>query len=330
MIRVGLVGLGGISKVHLDAYRELDTVKLVAAADVAGEGASRYDIACELGAKIYKDVDEMLAAEEIDMLDICTPTPLHSVMVEKALKAGIHVLSEKPMCRTSDECERMIELSKEGNALYMVAHVVRFMKPYAYLRSLVESGELGKPVHFMFRRLSPVPRWSYEDWMLDLSQSGGSPLDLSIHDLDYIYSVFGEPRAVTGSYRAYQGKEGYAANDYISSELIYDGFSVNVLGAFYDAEFPFTADYLAIFERGRVELKGGKVYKCGEEINLDDAADAGKDSGINISGSSAYTDEIAYFASCITEGKRPEFVSPESSLGSVKLVERILDSVIRI
>lgn len=330
MIKVGIVGLGGISKSHLDGYRELKSVKLVAAADVQGEKALRAETARELGAKIYKSLDEMLAAEELDMLDICTPTPYHCEMVKRGLSLGMHVLSEKPMCRTSEEGRELAELAGKCSGKYMVAHVVRFMKPYAYLANVIRSGELGRPVHIMMRRLSSVPRWSYEDWMVGNEKSGGSPLDLSIHDIDFIYSVFGEPKAVTGSYRAFSGSEGFAANDYISTELIYDGTSVNIYGGFYDCELPFTADYLAIFEGGRVELKDGKVYRCGEEVNLEEAATDGEDTGINISSSSAYTDEIAYFADCIEKGTDPVFITPESSLGSVKLVERILASAIRV
>lgn len=330
MIRVGLVGLGGISLSHLNAYRELSGAKLVAAADLLGKDAPRAPFARELGAKIYTSLDRMLECEELDMLDICTPTPQHAEMAKRGLLLGLNVLSEKPMCRTSDECRELAELSEKSRGLFMVAHVVRFMKPYAYLRSVITSGELGKPVHLALRRLSTVPHWSWQDWMLDTEKSGGAPLDLSIHDIDFVYSIFGEPKEVTGSYRAYGASSGYGANDYLSSELIYDGFSVNLLGAFYDAELPFTAEYLAVFERGTVELRAGKVYRCGEEIDLETAATDGADTGINISSSSAYTDEIAYFISSIKEGKRPELVTPESSLGSVGLVERILASAKRV
>ena len=128
MIRVGLVGIGGISKVHLDAYRELPDVTLVAAADVQGEGAPRYEAATELGAKIYTSFTEMLDNEQLDMLDVCTPTPIHREMVKEGLKRGLHVLSEKPMCRTSAEGEELVKLAEASGRLYMVAHVVRFMK----------------------------------------------------------------------------------------------------------------------------------------------------------------------------------------------------------
>lgn len=329
MLKVGLVGLGGISKVHLDAYRELECVKLVAAADVQGEDAPRYDIAKELGAKVYGSLGEMLDAEELDMLDICTPTPCHKEMVLEGLSRGLHVLSEKPMSRTYDDCCELVAAAQASGKKYMVAHVVRFMKPYAYLRSVIETGELGKPVHIIMRRLSPVPRWSYRDWLVDTAQSGGVPLDLSIHDLDFVYSVFGEPKDVRATYRSYRGKGGFGLNDYICSELIYDDMSVSVTGAQYNADPPFAAEFSAFFENGFIELKGGKLYRCGEEVVLEETVKS-EATGINISSSSAYTDEIAYFAGCIERDEAPVFVTTESSAGSVKLVERLLAVAVKI
>lgn len=330
MIKVALVGAGGIALSHLNGYKELDNAKLVAVCDIQGEAASRYALATEMGAKFYTDIDEMLENEKLDMLDVCTPTPIHAEMVRKGFAKGLHVLSEKPMCRTSAECEEMIALAKELDRCYMVAHVVRFMAPYRYLRSVVESGELGAPVHIFMRRLSTVPRWSYEGWLTDIEQSGGVPLDLSIHDLDFIYSVFGEPKKVSAVYRAFSGKDSKGSNDYISSELVYDGFVASVIGAEYNADIPFTAEFLAVFENGNVELKGGKVYRSGVEVDPGAAEEKSEDTGINISSSSAYTDEIAYFIGCIERGEKPSFVTPESSMGSVRLVERILESAIRI
>lgn len=179
------------------------------------------------------------------------------------------------------------------------------------------------------RRLSPVPRWSYRNWLVDTAESGGTPLDLSIHDLDFIYSIFGEPKDVRATYRCYRGKGAFELNDYITSELIYDDMSVSVIGAEYNADPPFAAEFSAFFERGYVELKGGKVYKCGEEVVLEEAVKS-EATGINISSSSAYTDEIAYFAGCIERDEEPDFITPESSAGSVKLVERLIAAAVKI
>ncbi|MBR2929704.1 MAG: Gfo/Idh/MocA family oxidoreductase [Clostridia bacterium] len=330
MIRVGIVGTGGISRSHLEGYRDIPGATLVAACDVQGEGAKNHDLALSLGAKFYTDLEDMLASEELDMLDVCLPTPLHASAVLAGFAHGLHVLSEKPMCRTSLECESVIEAARLSGKKYMVAHVVRFMKPYRYLASVIKSGELGAPVEIMMRRLSHVPEWSYQNWMQDASLSGGSPLDLSIHDLDFLYSILGEPDTASAVYRSFSGADERGRNDLITSSLTWGKISATVIGAQYNADIPFTADFLAVFERGTVELKGGKVYKSGEEVELDEEVAKEGSSGINISSSGAYTDEIAYFIDCIINDRAPEEVLPESSLGSVRLVERLLASATKI
>ena len=324
MIKVGLVGIGGMGGVHYNAYKSISGAEVVAVADV------RVDMAKEKtagdGVRVYATLDELLANESLDMIDICTPSYLHTAMAEHALLSGCHVLSEKPMSISSKDTTRVIKTAEKTGKSFMTAHVVRFMNPYKYLQSVIESGELGKPVHFDMQRLSHVPEWSWEDWMRDLDKSGGTPIDLSIHDIDFVYSVFGEPKSVNGVYQKLENN-----NDYIVSNLVYDGFSVTATGAWYNADIPFNASYFAVFERGFVKLADGVVYKNGEAVDLNVAAnEVSENTGINISGVDGYAGEIEYFVDCITRGVKPEKVTPESSEGSVKLVERILASAIRV
>ena len=82
----------------------------------------------------------------------------------------------------------------------MVAHVVRFMKPYAYLAEEIRKGEIGKLLRIDFRRISSVPNWSWNDWMRDEERSGGVGMDLSIHDIDFAQSVLGLPKEVSCIY----------------------------------------------------------------------------------------------------------------------------------
>lgn len=326
MIRVGLVGLGGVSKVHIDAYRELPDVTLVAAADITGEAAKSYGQLEGTGARLYTSLDDLLENEKIDVLDICTPTYLHAEMVTGAMERGIHVLSEKPMARTSADGERILAAAERTGVRYMTAHVVRFMKPYAYLRGIVRSGEFGKPVHFMLRRLSSAPLWSYENWLLTPEKSGGAPLDLAIHDIDFVYSVFGEPRDISATYRTFSGDR----NDCISASFLYDGFSVDVTGTFYQCNYPFTAEFTAVFENGYVELKGGRLTRNGAPVDLATAATDGRDIGINISSDSAYTEEIAYFLNAVRTGAPTSLVTPESALGTIRLIERTVANAKRV
>ena len=323
MIKVGLVGIGGMGNVHFNAYRRMTDAKVVAVADL------RVDMAREktagTDANIYATLEELLANEKCDIIDICTPSYLHTGMAITALEAGCNVISEKPMSVSTADTKRVIDTAKRVGKLFMTAHVVRFMSRYAYLRDLINSGELGKPVHIMMNRISSVPRWSFEDWMRDLNKSGGTPFDLSIHDLDFAYSVFGEPKDVNCVYHSLKDN-----NDYVVSNLIYDGFTVSATGAWYNAEIPFNASFKAIFENGYLFSEGELFVKNGEKVTLAVKEDAVSETAINIPRADGYYDELEYFINCVKTNTPPSAVTPESSEGSVKLVERLLASAIKI
>ncbi len=322
MKRVALIGIGGMGFVHYNAYKTLENAKIVAVADprveMAKEKIGEDDV------RLYSNMDDLIASEQIDMVDICTPSYMHADMAIKAMKAGLDVLCEKPMSVNSEDTARIIEAERETGRTFMTAHVVRFMSPYVYLKSVIDSGELGKPVHIQMKRISAVPRWSWENWMRDLKKSGGAPVDLSVHDIDFVQYAFGQPKEVSGTYMCMKDN-----NDYLASELIYDGFSVSIIGGWYNADIPFNASYMAVFENGYVKSEGGKVAKNGEPVELTVGAVA-ENTGINLSGADGYADEIAYFVSCLEAGVKPDKVTPESSENSVKLVEKILAAAKRV
>lgn len=322
MIKVALVGIGGMGGVHFGAYKTIEGAQVVAVADVRVDMAREKVAGTE--AKVYASLDELLAAEKVDVVDICTPSYMHTEHSIKALEAGCHVLCEKPMSVSTEDTARVIETAKRAGKFFMTAHVVRFMQPYIYLREVIESGELGKVVHIDMKRISGVPRWSWEDWMRDVKKSGGTPIDLSIHDLDFARDVFGEPVSVNAIYSPLKNN-----NDYIVSNLVYDGFSVTVTGAWYNADIAFCAEYLAVFENGTLELKAGKVYKNGEEVSLvKEKREVSEDTGINIPRADGYADEIEYFITCVENGMEPSRVTPESSEGTVRMVGRIIENSI--
>ena len=314
-MKVGLIGIGGMGNVHFNCYKKIDGMEIAVAdirVDMAKEKINNESI------PVYASYEEMIKAEKPDFVDICTPSYMHTDMAVKAMELGCHVLCEKPMSISSGEAQRMIEAKEKYGKLLMTAHVVRFMAPYVYLKSVVDSGELGKPVHIIMHRLSEAPKWSWENWMLDTAKSGGVTLDLSVHDIDFMQYVFGQPKSIEASYHDLKDN-----SNYVSSTFFYDGFSVQTVGAWYNASVPFHAEYLAVFENGYVESTGGKVTNNGKEVSLT-VGDTSENTGINLSGADGYADEIAYFMDCIKNNREPARVSPESSLTSVKLVEEIL------
>ncbi len=316
-IRVGLIGIGGMGGCHYGNYKDVKGAKLVAVADV------REDMAKEktngTGITVYKDYKEMIEKENLDMVDICTPSYMHAEMAIYCLGKGLHVLCEKPMTINEDEAKKVLEAASKTDKYFMAAHVVRFMAPYAYLRSVIESGELGKLLRLDMKRISGIPVWSWEDWMRKEDRSGGVVTDLSIHDIDYVQSVLGMPDKIMSA--KYSFREN---NDFVQTEMIYGDTLVSCEGTWYNAPVGFRAIYTAVFQNGIVESTADGIYKNGKKIEDEKKEEAKElDLGINISNDNGYLNEIQYFVDCVSKGVSPDFVTPESSANTIKLVDEI-------
>jgi len=328
-LRIGIVGLGGIAGIHIAAYRRIDGAELVAAADSLGKSSRSYGMIKDSSVSLYATYEEMIERENLDAIDICAPSHLHKSIAVYALKRGLHVLCEKPMATSSADADEIIRAARESGKLFMCAQIVRFSRPYAYFRDTVRSGELGRPVQIFMKRLSTVPSWRRDGMNDDAKKNGGVMLDLSIHDIDFVYSVFGEPKVINGVYLPTDKSN---VSDVLNANLVYDGYSVNISGAFYESELPFMAEFLAVFEKGYLKLGAdGMLYKCLEALpDVKDTAYENEVEGLNIEMSSKFVDEIKYFVDAALSDTPPTLAMPESTAGAIKLAEKIIDSLERI
>jgi len=198
----------------------------------------------------------------------------------------------------------MIEKSKETGCQVQVGQVIRFWDEYVELKKIVESGVYGKVVNANFRRLSPRPDWGWEDWLLDHSRSGGAGQDLHIHDVDYVLSVFGQPK----NFYSVKNVKG-ETNAYVNTLMQYDDFVVGVEGTWdLPSSYPFTATFRVVFEKAVVENAGGKfmLYMNGDasEIKIEKKELIGGVEGGNISDLGGYYNELVYFCDKATKGDK--------------------------
>ncbi|MBQ6717785.1 MAG: Gfo/Idh/MocA family oxidoreductase [Clostridia bacterium] len=302
MLKVGLIGVGGISGAHIPAWLNLEGVELVALCDIRPEQMEKYpDI------KHYTDFDEMLANEKLDILDICLPTYLHADYSIKAMEKGINVLCEKPISLKCEDVKRVYDAAEKNNVKLMVAHVIRFWREYEYVKAVFDSGKYGKLLSGNMKRLSAFPAWSWDNWMRDEKRSGFVPYDLHIHDLDFLVYAFGEPKDIK-SYRSKMPDQ-----DYINVTYDFGDFFVNAESSWYASPYPFTAQFRFQFEDAIIsnEGQGLKIYERGGNV-LDLAqAESGDTGAINLPKSGAYAEEIVYFANCVKANKATSKVKPE-------------------
>ena len=302
MLKIGLVGVGGISGAHIPAWEAMENAELVALCDIRPERMEKYE-----GKRLYTDFDEMLDNEQLDILDICLPTYLHADFAVKAMERGINVICEKPISLKNEDVERVYSTAKKNNVKFMVAQVLRFWPEYELLKEIYDTKKYGKLLSGTMTRLGCYPKWSWDGWMMDEKRSGLVPFDLHIHDLDFMVYAFGMPKV------AYQYRSKLPDQDFVSISYDFGDFSINSEASWYATCYPFTAEFRFQFEDALVANENGKmVIYCRDDVKIDLSQDAEGDTGsINLPKSDAYANEINYFADCVMNDLPDEKVKPE-------------------
>lgn len=143
-IKVGIVGLGGGGRAHIDYFREIKGVQLEGLCDVKNEAlkevVQNYKLEDIFTTTNY---DDLLARKDIDVISICNPDPYHADCCVKALYAGKHVLCEKPMVTSIEECNQVIKAVEDTGLVFAVQHQMRFVPFFSGIKSIIDSGEIG-------------------------------------------------------------------------------------------------------------------------------------------------------------------------------------------
>ena len=175
MLKAGVVGCGHLGKIHIKLLIESDNYSLLGVYDK--DDAICKSVAKEFGCKPYESFEQML--EDINILDIVTPTPYHFNYAIKAIEKGVHVFIEKPVCTNTEESLKLIEFSKLNNVKIQVGHVERFNPAFTAIEK-----NINKPMFIESHRLAQFnPRGT------DVSVV----LDLMIHDIDIILNSVKSP-----------------------------------------------------------------------------------------------------------------------------------------
>lgn len=324
MLKAALIGFGGIAQAaHVPAYRHLQEqgkVQLVAVCDIDPQ---RFTKAMEINIggsqdnssmdyRQYTDWEEMLAHEEVDMVDVCLPTFLHAQTAIELLKRGYHVLSEKPMALDYEQSKSMVEAANQAKGQLMIGQCLRFASAYTFLKDAIEAKTFGKPLSAVFRRMSGPPIWGWDNWFMDYHRSHGCLLDMHIHDIDIIRFLFGEPDAVSC-----MTQDVYSKDDIAHSRLMYQGVDVLAIGDWSQEGTGFTADYRVAFEKATVVLgsDGVTVYPRGGEAYKP-----------QLDAKSFYEAEIEFFADMVKSGAANVINPPSSAATTVKLIDTLRES----
>ena len=238
-----------------------------------------------------------------------------------------YLFIEKPVALTRAEGDELIACAEKHGTQVQVGQVVRFFDEYSALAEMIADGRYGKVVNANFRRLSPIPLWGFENWLLYPERSGGAGQDLHIHDVDFALSVFGKPEKIYSIKNTLGTK-----NDYVNTLMQYPDFAVTVEGTWsLPSSYPFTASFRVVFEKAVVENLGGKFMlydeSGAEEIALDKKELSANYKGGNISSLGGYLTELIYFTGCAKSGAKIEKATLSDGVDSLKFVLDELDFV---
>lgn len=327
MIKVGLVGCGFMGSMHAACYKALASlgVKVTAVADVRSEYAKKQ---ADKETAVYDSGMDLIKNADVDVVDICLPTYLHTSHAVAAMKAGKHVFIEKPICIKDDEMDLLLEVERETGMKAQVGQVIRQWTEYAWLKNAVDSGIYGKLLHAQFRRLSSWPDWAWDNWIHKIENSGGVAIDMHVHDVDYVRYILGEPdtikaqvyRDTAGSIQQINTLFGYGNNVSVSVEAGWE----------YPATFPFTADFRVKFDNATVVLSNGVLMVYPNEGDsykpeLTEEYQDDSDIGGNISSLGGYYNELKYFIEGLQGKNDLSIATISESIKSVKLVRREID-----
>lgn len=321
-IQVGILGLGFMGKCHYETYAKIKGAHVAAICDLnpvklrgdwsgiagnIGAKGGRVDLS---GVTLYKDAAALFADPALEAIDITLPTHLHEKYALVALAAGKHVICEKPLARSSTAAARVIAAARKVGRQLFTAHCIRYWPAYAWLKNAVAKKKYGKLISAVFRRHSPLPTWSWQNWLQDPQKSGLCALDLHIHDADFVLYCFGAPKAV----RASGGGFKPGRLDHIHAVYEYDGALITAEGGWeYAPEYPFSMSFTAVFEKATVALQPDGSFRVHPV--------KGRSVDIKLPAHDGYFAELSDFVACLRSSKPSKVITPEDARRSVRLIE---------
>ena len=197
-LKVGLIGVGGIARLHMPGWQDNPHADLVALADpnakVLKEKGNEWNVA-----RAYERPEDLLADKDIDAVDLCVPNVFHAPLTIAALEAGKHVLCEKPLAPTPAEIATMIAARDRSGKILMTAQHFRFTPTAQALKREIDAGLLGDVYHargWMLRRNATPCNTNFT---LKKNSGGGPCIDIGVHILDLTLWMMGHPKPVAVS-----------------------------------------------------------------------------------------------------------------------------------
>lgn len=310
--------------VHLRAYQLNPAARITAVcyavrlpvngvlAGVAGNVKKMDDIHLGTQVKVYTKLDDLLKDPDVQLVDLCTPTPMHPEQSIACLKAGKNVFCEKPLARTSESAREIVKVEQNSPGFLMPAMCMRFWPGWSWLKQVVDEKPYGKIIAARFRRMSEMPTWSKQGTYAGAGNIGGALFDLHIHDVDFVQFLFGRPASVYATGVVSGGN----SVDHVVAQYNYPGGPIVHAEGSWLLSKGFTMSYTVICENATLDFdlaRGAdamQVTETGKEPSI-----------IKYEGGDGYTHEIQYIIDCALNAKNPSIVTAADGLQALEICE---------
>lgn len=307
-MKVAIWGAGKMGQVHAQAYKRMgDKAKITYIIERDKEKALEFSKSFYCTA--VNDIHQ-LEDKNIDIIDICLPTNLHKDAIWQAAGMCDFIFCEKPVCLTEKEFSELQDIVEDYRCHLMVGQVLRFWSGYVKARELVLRGEIGRPRLIRCLRRQKMPAWSNGNWLMDYHRSGGLLMDLSIHDVDYVYWMLGLPETV---YCQVVKQDQITIHSTL--DLVYTDCCANVIGSWGMPEGFHGGDLEAVLE---IVGEFGMITYWGKDVLEITRGD--KKECIHLKSVDGYENELFYFLECARKNLEPD----QSNLNSIEGTMKIL------
>jgi UDP-N-acetylglucosamine 3-dehydrogenase len=315
-----LIGAGTMGSTHAAAYGAMNDVRVAGIVDIRRETAET--VAAPLGARVFASYEEAVAnLEKIDVVDVCVPTYLHKTYCLKAAADGKDVICEKPLAGSVEEALAIIDACRTQGVRLFVGHVLRFFPEYQRAKGLVEQGAVGEVGVVRTSRVGPFPN-AWNDWYTDLSKSGGTPLDLIIHDFDFLRWCFGEVKRVYA--KGLMGRELGRMDYSLVTVRFENGVIAHVEGSWAHDVFSMRLEIAG--SKGIIDYDSGKDKPL---VSYSRNRQKGAQ-GVSVPESplheNPYYRELRHFMDCLESGKEP-LVTAEDALRAIEISLMAVESM---
>ncbi|MFQ6042542.1 MAG: Gfo/Idh/MocA family protein [Candidatus Poribacteria bacterium] len=293
MVRIGVVGVGGMGRGHCNSLPKVENCEFVAVADVRLEAAK--EVAEQFKIKAFGDYREMF--ELTDGVVVATPPFAHKEVVVAAAEAGVHVFCEKPISGTLADADAMIAAADKASVKFMIGQVLRFYPVHVLGKEIIDAGEIGDVVYIETDYTSrySAPRTRPDSWY----GSMGGFLENGIHKADLINWFGGEAQTIASEVGSFSGFEDW--EDYAVTLIRYKTGTVGILrwGPFMGARG--TNETIIDGSKGslRLDMSAGKVYR--KLIGASEWTELVPE----LEGPSGVVGELTHFVDCIRKDRTP-------------------------